>query len=158
MLDQVFVKLNQTLKDSMAPFQAGPNGSRWVYVDTYPKFEDHCMTMKVKIKTKVEHPEESGAVHDHDSPEVNFGCSTTWFVEGDDGTAKPNYLAAGGARRPDRVEPDDEGDGRLPERGRAPVHRRHDLGGGHDRPGNHAAQVEARATGRRRTPTSAREP
>ena len=35
-LDQVFVKLNQTLKDSMAPFQAGPNGSRWVYVDTYP--------------------------------------------------------------------------------------------------------------------------
>jgi hypothetical protein len=91
-LDQVFVKLNQTLKDSMAPFQAGPNGNRWVYVDTYPAFEDHCMTMKVKIKTKVEHPEESGAVHDHDSPEVNFGCSTTWFVEGSDGTAKPNYL------------------------------------------------------------------
>ena len=69
-----------------------PNGSRYVYVDLYPKFEDHCMTMKVQIKTKVEHPEESGAVHQHDSPEVNFGCSEKWFVEGDDGTAKPNYL------------------------------------------------------------------
>jgi hypothetical protein len=91
-LDQVFQKLNQTLKDSMAPFQAGPNGSRWVYVDVYPKFKDHCMTMKVKIKTKVEHPEEDGVVHDHDSQEVNFGCSEEWFVEGDDGTAKPNYL------------------------------------------------------------------
>jgi hypothetical protein len=91
-LDQVFQKMNQTLKDSMVPFQAGPNGSRWVYADAYPKFKDHCMTMKVKIKTKVEHPEESGAVHDHDSPEVNFGCSEEWFVEGQDGTAKPNYL------------------------------------------------------------------
>ena len=50
------------------------------------------MTMKVQIKTKVEHPEQSGAVHDHDSPEVNFGCSDPWFVEGRDGTAKPNYL------------------------------------------------------------------
>ena len=42
------------------------------------------MTMKVTIKTMVEHPEQSGAVHQHDSPEVNFGCSTTWFVEGAD--------------------------------------------------------------------------
>jgi hypothetical protein len=91
-LDQVFQKLNQTLKESLAPFQAGANGSRWVYVDTYPKFKDHCMTMKVTVKTKVEHPEESGAVHQHDSPEVNFGCSEEWFVEGSDGTAKPNYL------------------------------------------------------------------
>jgi len=92
MLDKVFQKLNQTLKESVAPFQAAPNGSRWVYVDTYPRFKDHCMTMKVKIKTKVEHPEQSGAVHDHESPEVNFGCSEEWFVEGSDGTAKPNYL------------------------------------------------------------------
>ncbi len=91
-LDQVFQKMNTTLKDSMAPFQAGPNGSRWVYADAYPKFKGHCMTMKVTIKTKVEHPEQSGAVHTHDSPEVNFGCSPTWFVEGKDGTAKPNYL------------------------------------------------------------------
>jgi hypothetical protein len=91
-LDQVFQKMNQTLKDAMVPFQSGPNGSRWVYADVYPKFKDHCMTMKVQIKTKVEHPEESGAVHQHDSPEVNFGCSEEWFVEGKDGTAKPNYL------------------------------------------------------------------
>lgn len=91
-IDQAFKKLNTTIKNAMAPFQQGPNGSRYVYVDLYPKFEDHCMTMKVQIKTKVEHPEESGAVHQHDSPEVNFGCSTTWFVEGSEGTTKPNYL------------------------------------------------------------------
>jgi len=91
-LDQVFVKLNATLKKSLGPFQQGPNGSRWVFVDTYPKMEDHCMKMEVEIKTKVEHPEQSGAVHDHNSPKVNFGCSEPWFVEGDDGTAKPNYL------------------------------------------------------------------
>ena len=91
-LDRVFTKLNTTIKNSLGPFQAGPNGSRFVYVDIYPKFADHCMEMKVTIKTKVEHPEESGAVHQHDSPEVNFGCSSTWFVKGSDGTAKPNYL------------------------------------------------------------------
>lgn len=91
-IDQVFQKLNQTLKDALAPFQQGPNGYRWVYVDTYSKFKGHCMTMKVQIKTTVEHPEESGAVHQHDSPEVNFGCSPTWFVEGSTGTKIPQYL------------------------------------------------------------------
>jgi lysophospholipase L1-like esterase len=91
-IDQVFQKLNQTLKDAMAPFQQGPNGSRWVYVDVYPKFKGHCMTMKVQIKTTVEHPEELGAPHQHDSPEVNFGCSPTWFVEGSTGTKIPQYL------------------------------------------------------------------
>src|SRR5262245_34427961 len=91
-LDQVTKKLNSTLKDAMGPFQAGPNGSRWVYVDTYSKMASHCMKMEVQIKTEVEHPEEEGAVHEHDSPSVNFGCSAPWFVEGSDGTAKPNYL------------------------------------------------------------------
>lgn len=90
-IDQAFEKLNATLKKSLGPFQAGPNGSRWVFVDTYPKMEDHCMTMKVTIKTTVTHPPPVGA-HPHDSPEVNFGCSTTWFVEGSTGTATPNYL------------------------------------------------------------------
>ncbi|MBA4180759.1 MAG: hypothetical protein C0506_09245 [Anaerolinea sp.] len=90
-LDQVFQKMNTTLKESLAPFQAGPNGSRWVYADVYPKFKGHCMTMKVTIKTTVTHPPPVG-VHQHDSPEVNFGCSPTWFVEGNDGTAIPNYL------------------------------------------------------------------
>ena len=91
-IDQVFQKLNQTLKDSMAPFQQGPIGYRWVYVDVYPKFKGHCMTMKVQLKTTVEHPEQNGAVHQHDSPEVNFGCSPTWFVEGSTGTKSPQYL------------------------------------------------------------------
>ena len=50
------------------------------------------MKMEVEIKTKVEHPEEEGAVHDHNSPKVNFGCSDPWFKAGDDGTAMPNYL------------------------------------------------------------------
>lgn len=91
-LDRVFTKLNNTLKSALVPFQSGPNGWRYVFVDINPKFEKHCMTMKVQIKTQVEHPEEDGVVHEHDSPEVNFGCSSTWFVEGSDGTAKPNYL------------------------------------------------------------------
>lgn len=91
-VDQTFQKLNQTLKDALAPFQQGPNGYRWVYVDVYPKFKGHCMTMKVQIKTTVEHPEQMGAVHQHDSPEVNFGCSPTWFVEGSTGTKIPQYL------------------------------------------------------------------
>jgi hypothetical protein len=90
-LDQAFQKMNQTLKDAMVPFQAGPNGSRWVYADAYPKFKGHCMTMKVTIKTVVTHPPPVGA-HPHDSPEVNFGCDPTWFVEGTTGTAIPNYL------------------------------------------------------------------
>ena len=50
------------------------------------------MKMEVEIKTKVEHPEQSGAVHDHNSPKVNFGCSDPWFMAGDDGTAIPFYL------------------------------------------------------------------
>jgi len=91
-IDQVFQKMNQTLQDAMKPFQAGPNGSRWVYVDTYTPFKGHCMKMEVQIQTKVEHPEQSGAVHIHNSPTVNFGCSSNWFVEGDQGNAKPNYL------------------------------------------------------------------
>ena len=91
-IDQVFQKLNQTLKDALGPFQQGPSGNRWVYVDVYPKFKSHCMTMKVQIKTTVEHPEEEGAVHQHDSPEVNFGCDTTWFIEGSTGTKIPDYL------------------------------------------------------------------
>jgi hypothetical protein len=50
------------------------------------------MKMEVEIKTKAEHPEQNSAVHDHNSPKVNFGCSEPWFVEGEDGTAIPFYL------------------------------------------------------------------
>src|SRR5262245_7795980 len=91
-LNQVFQKLNSTLKDSMAPFNQGPSGNRWVYVDAYSKLRDHCMKMEVTIRTTVENPEEEGAVHEHDSPTVNFGCDTPWFVAGSDGTASPDYL------------------------------------------------------------------
>src|SRR5262245_19029922 len=50
------------------------------------------MKMEVTIRTTVEHPEEEGAVHEHDSPPVNFGCSDPWFKAGDDGRANPSYL------------------------------------------------------------------
>jgi len=91
LLDQVFKKLNDTIANAVKPFAIGSNG-RFVYVDTYSKLRDHCMEMKVTIKTTVEHPEEEGAVHQHDSPEVNFGCDESWFKAGDDGTKIPDYL------------------------------------------------------------------
>ncbi|MFL5678964.1 MAG: hypothetical protein ACJ77B_00015 [Chloroflexota bacterium] len=92
-LDQVFTKMNNTLKESLAPFNQGPSGSRWVYVDAAPKLKDHCMKMEVTIKTKVEHPEEDGVVHDHDDfTATNFGCDTPWFTAGSDGTKIPDYL------------------------------------------------------------------
>jgi hypothetical protein len=92
LLDQVFQKLNSTLKSAMGPFNQGPSGNRWVFVDDYPLLRDHCMKMEVSIKTQVEHPEEDGAVHEHDSGPVNFGCDTPWFTAGSDGTAIPTYL------------------------------------------------------------------
>jgi len=91
LIDQVFKKLNTAIENAVKPFAIGSNG-RFVYVDTYTKMRDHCMKMEVEIKTKVEHPEEDSAVHDHNSPKVNFGCSEPWFKAGDDGTAIPFYL------------------------------------------------------------------
>jgi len=91
MIDQVFQKLNQTISDAVKPFAIGSNG-RFVYVDTYTKLRDHCMKMEVTIRTTVEHPEEEGAVHEHDSGPINFGCSDPWFKADDDGTADPSYL------------------------------------------------------------------
>lgn len=97
-LDQVFQKINTTLKNALAPFQAAPNGNRWVYVDVYPKFKGHCMTFKVAMKTTVVHPPPVGT-HQHDNTsDVNFGCSPTWIIEGSTGTKTPQYLdpAVGG--------------------------------------------------------------
>jgi hypothetical protein len=91
-IDQTFQKLNTTLKNALAPFQQGPSGNRWVYVDDYPLLKDHCMKMEVTIKTQVEHPEEDGVVHEHDSGPINFGCSTPWYTAGSDGTDTPTYL------------------------------------------------------------------
>src|SRR6185295_3921956 len=91
-IDQVFQKLNTTIANAMAPFATGSAG-RFVFVNIYDKLRDHCMKMEVTIKTTVEHPEEMGAVHQHDSPSaVNFACSDPWFVAGSDGTAIPTYL------------------------------------------------------------------
>jgi hypothetical protein len=89
-IDQVFQKLNQTLKDAMAPFWASPNGYRWVYVDVYPKFKDHCMTMKVSIYTTVYHP--PSTIDVHNSTDNNIGCSEEWFTETYNGFRIPDYL------------------------------------------------------------------
>jgi hypothetical protein len=92
LIDQVFQKLNTTIANAVAPF-ANSSAGRFVFVNTYDKLRDHCMKMEVSFKTQVEHPEEDGAVHEHDSPAaVNFGCSEPWFVAGSDGTDTPLYL------------------------------------------------------------------
>ena len=91
LIDQVFKKLNTTIADAVKPFTIG-SGARILFVNTYDKMRDHCMKMEVEIKTTVEHPEEEGAVHEHNSEKVNFGCSDPWFVAGDNGTAIPFYL------------------------------------------------------------------
>ena len=88
LIDQAFQKLNSTLKDSLAPFQAGPNGNRFVYVDAYSKFKDHCMKMDVSIKTVVYH----GEYVDQHNSQRDFGCSSPWFIEGSVGTKIPSYL------------------------------------------------------------------
>jgi hypothetical protein len=91
-IDQVFQKLNTTIANAVAPF-ANSSAGRFVFVNTYDKLRDHCMKMEVSFKTEVEHPEEDGAVHEHDSPSaVNFGCDEPWFVAGSDGTDIPFYL------------------------------------------------------------------
>lgn len=93
LLDQVFKKLNTTIANAVAPY-ANSTAGRFVFVNPYDKFRDHCMKMEVEMKTTVEHPEQQGAVHNHDNfTSVNFGCSEPWFVEGSDGTDNPFYLA-----------------------------------------------------------------
>lgn len=94
MLDQAIKKLNTTIQNAVKPFTlAMPTAGRFFYVDIYTKTRDHCMKMEVEIKTKVEHPELSGQVHDHNTvSKVDFGCSEPWYVEGEDGTAIPFYL------------------------------------------------------------------
>jgi len=93
LLDQVFKKLNTTIANAVAPY-ANSTAGRFVFVNPYDKFRDHCMKMEVEMKTTVEHPEQQGAVHNHDNfTSVNFGCSDPWFVEGSDGTDNPWYLA-----------------------------------------------------------------
>ncbi len=89
-IDQTFQKLNTTIQNAVKPFAIG-SGGRMVFVDTYTKIRSHCMQMDVSIKTTVEHPEEDGAVHEHDS-QKDFGCSSPWFVKQSDVNTTPDYL------------------------------------------------------------------
>jgi hypothetical protein len=93
-LDQVFQKLNKTLKDAMAPFQQGPNGWRWVYVDIYTPFKGHEMKMDVTLKDdQVCHFCGTTATYeDSHQGEKNIGTDKAWWIEGSDGTKTPDYL------------------------------------------------------------------
>jgi hypothetical protein len=93
-IDQVFQKLNKTLKDALAPFQHGPSGNRWVYVDIYPKFLSHEMKMDVTLRDdQVCHlcGTEGQYIDNHEGSK-NIGSDEPWFIEGPDGTKLPDYL------------------------------------------------------------------
>ncbi len=93
-IDQVFQKLNKTLKDALAPFQQGPNGNRWVYVDIYPKFKGHEMKMDVTLRDdQVCHLcGTSASYEDNHEGSKNIGTDKAWWIEGSDGTKLPDYL------------------------------------------------------------------
>lgn len=97
-IDQVFQKLNKTLKDSLAPFWAGPNGWRWVYVDIYPKFKGHEMKMDVTLRDdQVCHLcGTQGQYIDNHEGSKNIGSEDPWWIEGSDGTKFPEYLLTPG--------------------------------------------------------------
>jgi hypothetical protein len=94
LIDQAFQKLNQTLKDSVASFQQGPSGYRWVFVDVYPKFKGHEMKMDVTLKLdQVCHLcGTQGQYMDNHSSEKNLGTDDPWWIEGDTGAKYPDYL------------------------------------------------------------------
>lgn len=93
-IDQAFQKLNTTLKNAMAPFQQGPNGSRWVYVDIYSKFKSHEMKMDVTLRDdEVCHLCGTSASYtDNHEGSKNIGTDKAWWIEGSDGTKLPDYL------------------------------------------------------------------
>src|SRR5262249_25156192 len=97
-IDQVFQKLNTTIANAVAPF-ANSSAGRFVFVNTYDTLRDHCMKMEVSFKTTVDHPEESGAPHEHDSPVAgNLGCADPWFVAGSDTPDTLSLLEAAASR------------------------------------------------------------
>lgn len=84
-LDQVVKKLNTTISAVVAKLAQG-NQNRFVFVNPYDQFNDHCMKMKVKIRTQVYHP--PSTTDKHDAGETNFGCSDTYIgTDGKDVTA-----------------------------------------------------------------------
>jgi hypothetical protein len=93
-IDQAFQKLNQTLKDSVATFQTGPNGYRWVFVDVAPKFKGHEMKMDVTLNLdQVCHLCGTQAQYfDNHKGNQNLGSDDPWWIEGDTGRKFPDYL------------------------------------------------------------------
>ena len=145
-IDQVFQKLNQTLKDALAPFQQGPNGNRWVYVDIYPKFKGHCDDHEGQDQDhQVEHPEEPGQYTTATTRRRSTSAADeAWFDRGLRRHEAPRLPAT----RPHigvliKQEPDHQGYGRVCQRRRPRMYRRRDLGGRHDRPWHDAAEMEA---------------
>jgi hypothetical protein len=88
LIDQVFQKLNSTLSKEVAQFSEASQG-RFVFVDPSKFFSSHCMKMEVAIKTQVSHGDE---VVEEDG-EKEFGCSSSFWKEGDVGAEPPLYLA-----------------------------------------------------------------
>ena len=86
-LDQVVKKLNTTIEEAVAKFTLTSQG-RFVFVNPYEKFSDHCTEMQVEIKTTVYHP--TNTVHDHNASKQNFGCDDTWIEsDGENGNRTP---------------------------------------------------------------------
>lgn len=88
-LDQVVKRLNTTIKAVVDHFTLASQG-RFVFVNPYDKFRDHCTKMNVEIKTKVYHP--TNTVHEHNTSKTNFGCETTWIESDDDKGTKTPFL------------------------------------------------------------------
>lgn len=85
-LDQVVQKLNSTISAVVAQFTEATQG-RFVFVNPYDAFKDHCTKMDVSIKTSVYHP--TNDPDEHDS-EKDLGCSSPWIAsDGNDGTMTP---------------------------------------------------------------------
>ena len=89
----------------MAPFQQGPSGNRWVYVDIYPKFKSHEMKMDVTLKDdQVCHLcGTEGQYMDSHEGSKNIGTDKAWWIEGSDGNEDSrttcSYRAPSSTRR-----------------------------------------------------------
>ena len=91
-LDQVFQKLNKTIKDALAPFQAGPNGGAGS-TSTLPEVQGPLHEDGGHHQDQGQHPGQIGRRPRPRVAEADFGCDDTWYVEGSDGTKLPNYLS-----------------------------------------------------------------